>query len=332
MDAINKIPWNGKNVISTFSGCGGSSLGYKMAGYKVLWANEFIPAAQETYRANHPTTILDTRDIRNIQSQDILDAIGLDVGDIDIFDGSPPCASFSTAGVREDGWGKIRKYSDTEQRTDDLFFEYARILKEIQPKVFIAENVKGLTVGAAKEILGEFQRDMFKNQSSTILDTLFDCGYKVDFRILNASNYGVPQDRLRCFFIGIRNDLNFEIEWPEFLKWKFSVKDAIPYFLMEKRGGSKDNWQATDRPASTIVASGGQVSPTAYFSGASFFDDGKEKRRASIDEIKKLSSFPEDFVLTGSFDQQWERLGRAVPPVMMKHIAQKVYASILSKL
>jgi len=143
MAEIAALPWNGYRVASTFSGCGGSSLGYKMAGFHVVWANEFIPAAQDTYRANHPDTILDPRDIRTVTGADILAAVGMNQGDLDLFDGSPPCASFSTAGKREAGWGKVKAYSDTKQRTDDLFFEYARLLREIQPKVFVAEERLG---------------------------------------------------------------------------------------------------------------------------------------------------------------------------------------------
>jgi hypothetical protein len=109
MAEIAALPWNGFTAVSTFSGCGGSSLGYKLAGFRVAWASEFIPAAQETYRANHPATILDCRDIREVKAEDILAATGLAVGEIDLFDGSPPCASFSTAGIREDGWGQGEK-------------------------------------------------------------------------------------------------------------------------------------------------------------------------------------------------------------------------------
>ncbi len=105
MQEISEIPWNGYNVISTFSGCGGSSLGYKLAGYKILWANEFIPIAADTYELNHKGTIVDRRDIRLIQPEEILETIGLKQGELDLMDGSPPCASFSTAGKREKAWG-----------------------------------------------------------------------------------------------------------------------------------------------------------------------------------------------------------------------------------
>ena len=104
MEQIRSLPWNGLNVVSTFAGAGGSSTGYRMAGCRVLWANEFIPDALETYQANKAEyTVTDGRDIRDITAQDILDAV---IGDgppleIDILDGSPPCSSFSTGGKRE---------------------------------------------------------------------------------------------------------------------------------------------------------------------------------------------------------------------------------------
>lgn len=100
MREIEQTPWNGFTVVSTFSGGGGSCLGYRMAGFKVLWANEFVEEAQRTYRANHPGTILDTRDIRTVTPESILEAIGRKPGEIDLFDGSPPCCAFSTAGRR----------------------------------------------------------------------------------------------------------------------------------------------------------------------------------------------------------------------------------------
>ena len=135
MESIRAMPWNGFNAISTFSGGGGSSTGYRMAGFRVLWASEFIDAARDTYRANMaPHTILDGRDIRQVKGSDILDAIKMQPGELDLFDGSPPCASFSTAGKRESGWGKVKKYSDKEQRTDDLFFEFVRLIREVKPK------------------------------------------------------------------------------------------------------------------------------------------------------------------------------------------------------
>src|SRR4029079_15650486 len=118
--------------------------------------NEFIEAARETYRANAaPYTIIDGRDIRVIQPDEVLDAIKLRAGELDLLDGSPPCASFSTAGKRAALWGKVKKYSDTAQRTDDLFFQFTRLLKGIQPKTFVPENVAGLVRGQAKGVFIE---------------------------------------------------------------------------------------------------------------------------------------------------------------------------------
>jgi len=183
MQEINAITPNGFNVISTFSGCGGSSLGYRMAGFKVLWANEFVPAAQESYRANmQADCILDGRDIRIIKPEDILSTIGLKKGQLDLLDGSPPCQAFSAAGKREKGWGKAKHYEHgATQCNERLFDEYIRLLGGLMPKVFVAENVSGLVKGAAKGMFLE------------ILAGLKNCGYKVTCRVLDAQWLGVPQ-------------------------------------------------------------------------------------------------------------------------------------------
>ena len=113
MAEIAAVPANGYNLVSTFSGAGGSCLGFRMAGFTVAWASEFIGPAAETYRANAaPGTPLDTRDIRQVQPGDVLDAAGLAPGTIDVLEGSPPCSSFSTAGKRQRGWGQAGVYSE----------------------------------------------------------------------------------------------------------------------------------------------------------------------------------------------------------------------------
>lgn len=336
MEDIKNIPWNGFNVVSTFSGTGGSCLGYRMAGYRVLWANEFIPAAQQCYRANHTSSILDTRDIRLVQPEDILKATGLRIGEIDIFDGSPPCAAFSTAGKREAGWAKVKKYSDTKQRVDDLFFEYARLIKGTQPKVFVAENVSGLIKGTAKGYFLE------------ILKALKSCGYNVKCKVLDAQWLGVPQMRQRTIFVGVRNDLKLEPVYPKPLSYQYSFNDAIknleivlePETDITKYKIGKQ-WHETplggahperfslkrpnpSKPVNTIgqnqCRSNGQVMHPL------------KCRLLSIVEVKRLCAFPDDFILSGSYDQQWERLGRAVPPVMMSHIAKTIQLEILEKL
>lgn len=121
MAEIKAIPWNSYTVASTFSGGGGSCLGYYMAGFRVLYANEFISEAQNTYKANHDA-FLDTRDIRQVTPESVLEITKLEKGQLDLFDGSPPCCAFSMAGSREKGWNTQRDYSDgAKQRIDDLF-------------------------------------------------------------------------------------------------------------------------------------------------------------------------------------------------------------------
>ena len=108
------------NVISTFAGGGGSSTGYRLAGGKILMVNEFVEEAQNTYRENYPSTIISPDDIKQLSGKDFLDATGLQVGELDILDGSPPCSAFSVAGKlshstdgkHSDGWGQTKNYSD----------------------------------------------------------------------------------------------------------------------------------------------------------------------------------------------------------------------------
>lgn len=345
MDEIASIEWNGFNAISTFSGAGGSSLGYKMAGYHVLWANEFVLAAQDTYRANHPHTYLDTRDIRDVSPESILEQTGLSVGELDLFDGSPPCASFSTSGNREKGWGEVKQYSDTKQRTDDLFFEYVRLLKGLQPKVFVAENVSGLVKGTAKGYFIE------------ILTELKNAGYKVGAKVLNAAWLGVPQSRERLIFVGVRNDLGLQPVHPKPLPYQYTLRDALGSALRVEpiepqtdisRFAIGSEWDKItighksekyfqlykahpDKPAMTVTApTRSDFSPSACSSSANQVHPF-EKRKFSIAELKRISSFPDDFVLTGDYARQWERMARAVPPVMMMHIAKAIRLGILCK-
>lgn len=364
MSEIAALPHNGFDAISTFSGCGGSSLGYKMAGFRVLWASEFIPAAQETYRANHKGTLLDTRDIRQVTPEEILSAIGKRPGELDLMDGSPPCASFSTAGKREAGWGKVKKYSDTKQRTDDLFFEFTRLLTGVQPKVFVAENVAGLIKGTAKGYFLE------------ILAALKACGYRVKCKVLDAQWLGVPQSRQRTIFVGVREDLGLDPVHPAPLPYRYTVRDALPWIVraVQDPRGKFPVQEASDRPVFCIRADSashcfveaeadisrystgrewerlkpGQQSdkyfnlvrvhpdkpvPTICSShgspGIASVTHPTEKRKFSIAELKRLCGFPDDFILTGSYTQQWERLGRAVPPVMMSHVAACIRDKVL---
>lgn len=394
MEEVRALPWNGYTAVSTFSGCGGNATGYRMAGFRMAWANEFVPAAQDTYRANAaPGTVLDTRDVREITGAELLAAAGLRHGEIDLFDGSPPCASFSTAGKKEDGWGITRKYSDTAQRSDDLFYEYARLVGETQPRTFVAENVSGLVKGTSK---GYFK---------LILAALKEKGYRVEARLLDASWLGVPQARQRLIFIGVREDLGLDPVFPAPLPYQYAVRDALPWVIRQARGssafgpdsgsmvpadlpsttfGASPNtgngyWppsmvetrlihdtsgefgsgDVTDRPCPTITSGvnglnsrhfqiHGGAAPVTDAAGRPIdpetqahigigpkahmgeIPDGLVRRRLTLRELRALSGFPPDFILTGTYLQRWERIGRAVPPVMMRHIATAVRDGVLN--
>ena len=246
---VKALPDNGLRVASLFAGGGGSSLGYRMAGFRVLYANEFVDAAADTYQANaDPTTVVDRRDIRTITGQDILDATNLRPGELDVLDGSPPCASFSTAGRRAAKWGQVSDYSETRQRTDDLFYEYARIVEEVQPRSFVAENVSGLVKGVSK---GYFR---------AILARLRAAGYRVDARLLDASRLGVPQRRQRLIFVGTRLDLDTPPAHPAPLPYIYTLADALPHLLAQGAGADGGfgsgaaRWRSPTEPSGTIGA------------------------------------------------------------------------------
>lgn len=341
MAEIAAVPWNGYKVASTFSGCGGSCLGYRMAGYRVVYANEFIPEAQETYKANHPNSFLDPRDIRTIQPAEILDAVGISAGELDLLDGSPPCSAFSTVGKREDGWGEVKKYSDTSQRVDDLFFEYVRLLKGLQPKVFVAENVTGLVKGTAK---GYFK---------IILAAMKESGYNVTCRILNSCWLGVPQIRQRTIFVGTRNDLKVMPAHPEPLPYCYTIAESLEdvpedSLFRSLTPGTRvhDYWEASKpgdqfnkiskkRRGTDALYSHIKISPARQantITQVCTMYHWSQPRSLTIAELKRVSGFPDDFILTGSFNKQWERIGRAVPPVMMSHVASTIQADILDLL
>ena len=308
------------SLISFFSGCGGSSTGYKMAGYDCKFANEFIPEAATTYRANHEHTIVDSSDIRKVKPKDVLKLIGLKRGELDLLDGSPPCSAFSNAGSRDKGWGKEKKYSDSKQRVDDLFDEYIRMVKYIQPRVFVAENVPGLVSGKAK---GYYVH---------IIKSLTACGYKVSGSILDASYLDVPQARRRLIIVGVRNDLvkmGFNPVFPQKNSYQVYASDVLPYITGIREARSMSYIHA-QRPFFTITASDATTTETAQFSSGGFIETKKgTQRKLTLKELRVASSFPKDFILTGTFEQQWERIGRAVPPMMMFHVAKAIRDKIL---
>jgi DNA (cytosine-5)-methyltransferase 1 len=326
----------GLTVASTFAGCGGSCTGYEMAGYEVLWSNEFLPIARESYAANHPHTVLDGRDIRKVQPEEILEATGLEPGELDVFNGSPPCQAFSSAGQGAKGWGKDREYSNgVKQRNEDLFFEYIRLLKGLQPRAFVAENVAGLVRGAA---IGFFK---------IIMRELVDAGYRVRCKVLEAQWLGVPQTRPRAIFIGIRSDLDTEPEFPKPFSYQYTLADALAAAGSLKSDAKEpgftealqqewalrrirqsrpfgDRWRlvcpSLDKPSPTVLT------------GADELAHPREARRFTIGEARAICGFPPDYALRGAYPDQWARLGNAVPPLMMRAIAETLRDGLFTEI
>jgi DNA (cytosine-5)-methyltransferase 1 len=168
-----------------FAGAGGLDLGFTKAGFECIWANEFDKEIWETYEQNHPNTILDRRNITEIEACEVPDCDGII--------GGPPCQSWSEAGALR----------GIEDKRGQLFFDFMRILEAKKPKFFLAENVSGMLLPRHKQSL-ENIKSMFK-----------ECGYNLSFQLLNASDFGIPQDRKRVFFIGYRSDLGIEFKFPQ---------------------------------------------------------------------------------------------------------------------
>lgn len=322
-------------VVSTFAGGGGSSLGYRMAGGKVLAIVEFIDEACKTYRANWQSTKIIQKDIRQVTGQEILDAIGKKQGELDILDGSPPCSAFSTAGSREKGWGKTKKYSDSSQaNVEDLFFEYIRLLRDIKPKVFIAENVSGLVKGSAKGYFNHIMRELKAS------------GYVVTCKVLDAKYLGVPQSRNRTIFVGVREDL-WKDEYkgcthPKPFDYIVTLEQAfkgLNFTLEDKQETDLTRFKVYDllktlkqgeqhHKAFTLV----KASPKSY-SPCIKATTGKigaresyhwDNRAFTVNEIKRIMSVPDDFILTGTYQQKVERMGRMVAPFMMREVAKQI--------
>jgi len=245
-------PRNGLRVVSTFSGAGGSSYGYEMAGYEPRLACEFVESVAECYRANHPGVPVMTEDLREASGAALLALAGLERGELDVLDGSPPCQPFSTSGRGSRSW---RKTADERGRggREDLFFDYARLVGEMQPRAFVAENVAGLVRGTAK---GYFKK---------IFAELAAQGYRVEARLVDAQWLGVPQVRRRVIFVGVREDLGLDPAFPDPLPYRYSMQDALPWIVRTGYDGGTHPPESTwgrvdvvhgDEPAPTVQAVG----------------------------------------------------------------------------
>jgi len=315
-------------VISLFSGCGGSSLGYQMAGGKILLAVEWDKNAVQIYKLNFPNTSIYYGDIKNLSIDEILKITKLKIGELDILDGSPPCQGFSIAGKR--------KFDDTRNY---LYKEYIRILNGLKPKVFVMENVSGLIQGKMKLIFAEIMKELKLS------------GYNVKCKLMNTMYYGVPQSRKRVIFIGVRNDLGIEPSYPKPKTVPITVEEAfknvknktylIPkkeYIIKQmntlKPGESLSKYYNKNKFYSCIRIP--KDRPSMTLTSTIFYDISlwhyNEPRNITIEEAKRIASFPDDFKFIGNYKEQWARIGNSVPPLFMKAIAEHIKTEILSKI
>ena len=315
-------------VASLFCGCGGTDVGllggfdflgkhYDSNGMKIVYANDIDDNACNIFRENFGITP-DNRDIREVKSEEI--------PDFDILTGGFPCQSFSIIAQNPKRLG-------VKDERGKLFFEMCRILRERQPKCFIAENVKGILTANKKSafplILKEFE----------------ESGYDVQYRILNSANYGVPQKRERVIIVGFRKDLNIEFSFPDVeiedennfapLKKVIEKKVDEKYFfseravagMMKKRESmNKGRAQDINKPCNTV---GAHLAKVSLNSTDPVLMEGKRYRRFTPREVARIQSFPDDFELVGSEAAQYRALGNAIPPVMFWYVAKAVKEELI---
>ena len=320
------------NIVSLFSGAGGLDKGFEAAGFQTVWANEYDKAIWETFEKNFPDTILDRRSIVKVPSEVIPDCDGII--------GGPPCQSWSEA-------GKLRGIDD---HRGQLFFEFIRVLRDKKPLFFLAENVSGMLARRHSEAL--------KNIKSLFEES----GYHLSFKLLNAADYGVPQERKRIFFVGIRKDLDNTFLFPAPYAHKRLLKDAI-WDLRDSALPAKEktytngkscvvanheymtggfssmymsrnrvkNW---DEPSFTIQAGGRHApihprAPKMKFieKDKRVFVEGKEElyRRLSVRECARIQTFPDEHIFHyDNLVAGYKMVGNAVPCNLAYFLARQI--------
>ena len=326
---LENIKTNGYKVFSCFGGGGGSSMGYKLAGFDVIGNLEIDAKINTIYKHNLNPKYNYNMDIRDFIK---LEPLPNELYNLDILDGSPPCSSFSMSGNREKDWGKKKRFVEGGklQTLDDLFFEFIRVAEKLSPKLIVAENVTGLVMGNAKSYVNK------------IIRKLKDANYTTQIFLLNAATMGVPQSRPRIFFIAYRNDLElpklelFFNEKPIFFN-KVKEKDAIRYKKLTKSAQYIwNNKKYGDKNFSDVLVR--IENRYSMFNLCFIYDDRvcntlstnrlsyilfSVPRYLTDSEIKLISSFPMDYRCI------CKRLsfvcGMSVPPIMMYKIAQQIY-------
>ena len=325
---------NGCKVFSTFACGGGSTMGYKLAGFDVIGCNDIDKKMTDLYVKNHKPKHVFTCTISELKNKKLPE----EFFNLDILDGSPPCSTFSISGNREKDWKKDRVFREgqAKQKLSDLFFEFIDLAEYLKPKVIIAENVKGMIMGNAKAY------------TSAVLKQLDAIGYDVQLFCLNASTMGVPQRRERVFFIAVRKDLKMEklilnfnekaIKLGEFIKpnnGKALSRAGKLYADWQKRKRGDKNFgdiclrtENKQKSFGRVLISSEQCAPTIVSGNLYIYFE--EFKAVSNKDHCKISTFPSDYDFNGN--NTVYVCGMSVPPVMMAQVASQVYEQWLSKL
>lgn len=322
-------------IISLFSGCGGLDLGFERAGFDITIANEYDSTIWETFKINHPKTMLIQGDIRTVDE-------GKFPSNIDGIIGGPPCQSWSEA-------GSLKGINDSRGR---LFYDYIRILRKVKPKFFLAENVSGMLANRHSEAV--------KN----IIKLFEDSGYNVTVTLVNAKDYGVAEERKRVFYIGFRKNLGINFVFPkgstEDDNKKITLRDiiwdlkdtAIPALPKNKKNPdainnneyyvgsystifmSRNRVKSWDEQAFTVQASGRQCQLHPQAPKMKFISQNKREfakgyehlyRRMTVREIARIQGFPDDFkFIYTDVDNAYKMIGNAVPVNLAYEIALEI--------
>lgn len=321
--------------VELFAGAGGLALGLEQAGFENLLSNDFDKDSCNTLKANRPNWNVICDSVENLAEQDLLKKLNIKEGELDLLSGGYPCQSFSYAGKRL-GLNDVR---------GTMFYYYAKILKQLKPKMFLAENVKGLVSHDGGKTL------------QTMINVFEEIGYRVQYKVLNAWDYGVAEKRERIVIIGIRNDIPVEFEYPTPYEYKPVLRDALKD-VPKSEGAS---YPQSKREVFDLVPPGGcwrdlpEDVARAYMKGSYNLGGGKtgmarriswdepsltilcspcmkqtdrchpdETRPFTIRESARIQSFPDTWQFTGSLNSKYKQIGNAVPVNLAKEIGLSI--------
>lgn len=332
---VEGIEKHNSKVFGTFVCGGGSAMGYKLAGYDDLGGVELDPKVAAIFKENLNPKYLYVEDIRDFNMREDLPD---ELYDLDLLDGSPPCSTFSTAGKREEGWNKAKKFAEGQklQRLDDLVFVYCDTIKKLKPKVCLLENVSGLVKGNARAY------------AKQIIEKMTEAGYRTQLFLLNAAKMGVPQTRQRVFFIGLRNDFNLPKLKLDFNEEPITFGEFRDTKATENQLTENDYsiWRERERRdvsfRDTLIRTKGisgkffthtyireQNVPHTIDTKAAQYDY-ESPRKLNVREFTQISSFPLDYKAPEK-KKVW-LYGMSVPPVMTAQIANQIWIQWLSKI